>query len=281
MSSMKGKRVVITGATKGIGRVTAEVLAKKGADVTLVVRDGARGRELAKELGGRSDVFVGDLSSMADVKRIGDEILAAHDRIDVLVNNAGALNMKRETTVDGYERTFATNHLAYFVLTDKLLPALQNAASRGDGGCARIVNVSSEAHRRGRIDFDDLMFERRWSGFICYCSSKLANILFTAELARRLEGTKVTANSLHPGAIASGFAQNNRGLVALGWKLASPFLLTNEEGARTSIFLASDPGVEGVTGKYFHECAEKKPSRKARDLATAHRLWQVSEELVR
>lgn len=271
---MKGKKVVITGPTKGIGRVTAVELAKKGADMILVARDEGRARELANEVGG-ADVFIGDLSSVSEVKRIGDEIVKKHDRIDVLVNNAGALLMKRETTVDGYEKTFATNHLAYFVLTDKLLPALKNAPS------ARIVNVASEAHRQGSIDFDDLMFEERWSGMKAHFSSKLANILFTAELARRLEGTKVTANSLHPGAIASGFAINNKGLVALGWKIISPFLLTSEKGARTSIFLASDPSVDGVTGKYFEKCAEKKPSRKARDMAAAHRLWQVSEDLTR
>jgi NAD(P)-dependent dehydrogenase (short-subunit alcohol dehydrogenase family) len=277
-TTMKGKRVVITGPTKGIGRVAAVELAKKGADMTLVARDEGRARELANEIGG-ADVFIGDLSSIAEVKRLGDEIAKRHERIDVLVNNAGAINMGRETTVDGLERTFATNHLAYFVLTDKLLPSLKNAASAGSG--ARIVNVASEAHRQGSIDFDDLMFEKRWSGMNAYFASKLANILFTAELARRLEGTKVTANSLHPGAVASGFMANNTGIVALGWKVISPLLLSTEKGAKTTIFLASDPSVEGVTGKYFQKCKERKPSRKARDMTAANRLWQVSEDLVR
>jgi NAD(P)-dependent dehydrogenase (short-subunit alcohol dehydrogenase family) len=271
---MKGKRVVITGPTKGIGRVTAVELAKKGAEMILVARDETRAKELATELGG-ADVFIADLSSIAEVKRVGDEIAKKYDRIDVLINNAGAINMDREKTVDGLEKTFATNHLAYFVLTDKLLPSLKNAAS------ARIVNVASEAHRQGRIDFDDLQFEKRWSGMDCYFASKLANILFTAELARRLEGTKVTANSLHPGMIASGFMTNNSGLVALGWKIITPFMRSPEQGAKTTIFLASDPTVEGVTGKYFDKCKERKPSRKARDMAAAHRLWQVSEDLVR
>jgi retinol dehydrogenase 12 len=271
---MKGKRVVITGPTKGIGRVTAIELAKKGAEMILVARDAARAKEVASEIGG-ADVFIADLSSIADVKRVGDEIAKKYDRIDVLINNAGAINMERETTVDGYEKTFATNHLAYFVLTDKLLPSLKNAPS------ARIINVASEAHRRGSIDFDDLHFEKRWSGMNAYFASKLANILFTAELARRLEGTKVTANSLHPGTIASGFMTNNTGLVALGWKIISPFMASSEQGAKTTIFLASDPSVEGVTGKYFEKCKERKPSRKARDMAAAHRLWQVSEDLVR
>lgn len=274
MSSMKGKRVVITGPTKGIGRVTAVELAKKGAEMILVARDEARAKELANEIGG-AEIFIGDLSSIAEVKRVGDEIAKKYDRIDVLINNAGAINMTREKTVDGYERTFATNHLAYFVLTDKLLPSLKNAPS------ARIVNVASEAHRRGSIDFDDLQFEKRWSGMNAYFASKLANILFTAELARRLEGTKVSANSLHPGAVASGFMANNSGIIALGWKAISPFLLSSEKGARTTIFLASDPSVEGVTGKYFEKCKERKPSRKARDMAVAHRLWELSEDLVR
>jgi NAD(P)-dependent dehydrogenase (short-subunit alcohol dehydrogenase family) len=141
--------------------------------------------------------------------------------------------------------------------------------------------VASEAHRQGKIDFDDLMFEKKWSGMDAYFASKLANILFTAELARRLEGTKVTANCLHPGAVASGFMTNNSGVLALGWKIISPFLLSNEKGARTTIFLASDPSVAGVTGKYFEKCKERKPSRRARDMAVAHRLWEVSEDLTR
>ena len=274
MSSMKGKRVVITGPTKGIGRVAAVELAKMGAELILVARDEARAKELASEIGG-ADVFIGDLSSIAEVKRVGDEIVKKYDRIDVLINNAGAINMDREKTVDGLERTFATNHLAYFVLTDKLLPALKNAPK------ARIVSVASEAHRQGTIDFDDLQFEKRWSGMDAYFASKLANILFTAELARRLEGTKVTANSLHPGMINSGFMVNNSGIIALGWKLITPFMKSTDQGARTTIFLASDPSVEGVTGKYFEKCRERKPSRKARDMAAATRLWQVSEDLVR
>lgn len=278
MSSMKGKRVVITGPTKGIGRVTALALAKMGAEMILVARDEKRAKELASEIGG-ADVFIGDLSSIAEVKRVGDEIAKKYDRIDVLINNAGAINLEREKTVDGLEKTFAANHLAYFILTDKLLPSLKKAAE--EKGSARIVSVASEAHRQGKIDFDDLQFEKRWSGMDAYFTSKLANILFTAELARRLEGTKVTANSLHPGAVASGFMRNNSGILALGWKVISPFLLSEEKGAKTTIFLASDPSVEGVSGKYFEKCKERKPSRRARDMAAATRLWQVSEDLVR
>jgi NAD(P)-dependent dehydrogenase (short-subunit alcohol dehydrogenase family) len=276
---MRGKRVVVTGASRGIGRETALALAAKGADLVLVVRDEARGRAVVEDLrarggSGEVDLVVADLSSMGDVRRAAEEILAKHDTIDVLVNNAGALIMDRTLTKDGYEATFATNHLAYFLLTKLLLDALKRAPR------ARVVNVSSEAHRRGAIHFDDLMNERRWSGFFAYCCSKLANILFTAELARRLEGTNVTANALHPGAIASNFALDNRGFIAFAWRVAGPFLLTPEEGAKTTIFLASDPSVEGVTGKYFEKCAERKPSRKARDMDVAAKLWRVSEELV-
>ncbi len=275
MNGMRGKRVVITGATKGIGRVTAVELGKMGAALTLVVRDGVRGAEVAREVGGDVDVVVGDLSSTAEVARIGDEIAAKHARIDVLVNNAGALLMKRQTTKEGLEATFATNHLAYFILTKKLLPSLEKAPT------ARVVNVASEAHRRGSIRFDDLMGERSWSGWFAYASSKLANILFTSELARRLEGTNVTTNALHPGVVASGFARNNRGVVGFVWRLMGPFLLSNERGARTSIFLASDPSVERVSGRYFDECKERRPSREARDAEVARRLWEISEELAR
>jgi len=268
------KQVVITGATQGIGRITAIELAKKGMKIAIVVRDAERGRAVAEEIGAGTEVFVADLSSTAEVKRVAKEILAKHDTIDVLINNAGALNMKRETTKEGYEKTFAANHLAYFILTNELLPALKKAPK------ARIVNVASGIHHRGEMRFDDLMGEKRFSGIDAYAQSKLANILFTAGLARRLEGTTVTANALHPGAIASGFARNNKGLVGFGWRLLSPFLLSNESGAKTSIFLASDPSVEGVSGKYFEKCAERKPSRRARDMDAAKRLWAISEELV-
>jgi NAD(P)-dependent dehydrogenase (short-subunit alcohol dehydrogenase family) len=279
-NEMKGKRVVLTGASRGIGRATALALGRMGADLSFVVRDGARGGAVADEVralgaGGDVDVFVADLSSMADVRRVAAEILAKHDRIDVLVNNAGALLMERQVTKDGYEATFATNHLAYFLLTELLLEAVKKAPA------GRIVNVASEAHHRGTIAFDDLMGEKRYSGWSAYSASKLANILFTSELARRLEGTKVTANSLHPGVIASGFALNNKGVMAAAWKLMSPFLTSSEKGARTTIFLATDPSVANVSGKYFSKCKVTTPSREARDANVAKRLWNVSEELVR
>lgn len=276
---MKGKRVVLTGASRGIGRETALALARRGANLTLVVRDAERGKAVAGEVsalgaGGDVEVFIADLSSMADVRRVGAEILAKHDVIDVLVNNAGAILMERQVTKDGFEATFATNHLAYFVLTNVLLEALKKAPA------GRIVNVASDAHHRGSLDFDDLMADERYAGWRAYSTSKLANILFTTELARRLEGTSVTTNSLHPGVIASGFARNNKGLVGFLAKVAAPFLMSSEDGAKTTIFLAGDPSVSGVSGKYFAKSRVTKPSREARNAAIAKRLWDVSEELV-
>jgi NAD(P)-dependent dehydrogenase (short-subunit alcohol dehydrogenase family) len=276
---VKGKRVVLTGASRGIGRETALALGRMGADLSLVVRDRARGEAVAEEIrqqwsGADVEVLVGDLSSMADVRRVADEILAKHEHIDVLVNNAGALMMDRQLTKDGYEATFATNHLAYFLLTKLLQEAVERAVS------GRIVNVASEAHRGGTIAFGDLMGERRYTGWAAYKASKLANVLFTNQLAKRLEGTKVTANSLHPGVIASNFARNNNGFANLLAKLAAPFLMTAEDGAKTTLFLATDRAVATTTGTYFVKCAPKTPSREARDPAVATRLWDVSEELV-
>jgi NAD(P)-dependent dehydrogenase (short-subunit alcohol dehydrogenase family) len=282
-TSMKGKRVVLTGASRGIGRETALALGKMGADLSLIVRDPERGKAVADEVraaagGGENapdvEVFIADLSSIADVRRVGAEVLAKHARIDVLVNNAGALLMDRQVTKDGYEATFATNHLGYFVLTNVLLDAVKKAPA------GRIVNVASEAHRGGSMKFDDLMGEKKFSGWFAYSASKLANILFTAELARRIEGTNVTTNCLHPGVIASGFAHNNKGFVGLLAKLASPFLMSSENGAKTTLFLATDTSVTTTTGLYFDKSKPRKPSREARDAAVAKRLWDVSEELI-
>ena len=278
-TSMNGKRVVLTGASRGIGRETALALGKMGADLSIVVRDAERGKDVAEEVralkgGGDVEVFIADLSSLGDIRRVGAELLAKHDVIDVLVNNAGALLMDRQVTKDGYEATFATNHLGYFLLTKMLLDAVKKAPA------GRIVNVASEAHRRGSLAFDDLMGEKKYAGWFAYSASKLANILFTAELARRLEGTKVTTNSLHPGVIASGFARNNDGLVGFLAKLASPFLMSSEDGAKTTLFLATDPSGAATNGLYFSKCKPKTPSREARDASVAKRLWDVSEELV-
>jgi NAD(P)-dependent dehydrogenase (short-subunit alcohol dehydrogenase family) len=276
---MRGKRVILTGASRGIGRATALALGRDGAHLSFVVRDAERGEAVAEEVrslggGGEIEVFVADLSSMASVRRVGEEILAKHGRIDVLVNNAGVLLMDRQITKDGHEATFATNHLAYFLLTKVLLGAIKKAPA------GRIVNVASEAHRRGSLVFDDLMGEKRFRGMHAYSTSKLANILFTSELARHIEGTTVTTNALHPGVIASGFAHNNGGFVGFLAKVAAPFLMSSENGAKTTVFLATNPSVSAVSGKYFDKCEPRTPSREARDPSVAKRLWDVSEELV-
>jgi NAD(P)-dependent dehydrogenase (short-subunit alcohol dehydrogenase family) len=279
--NIEGKRVLLTGASRGIGHATALGLAKSGANVSLLVRNREAGEKVIEEIRAinpkvRADLFVADLSSQKEIRRAAAEYLQKHDRLDVLLNNAGGIYSHRETTVDGYERTFATNHLAYFLLTALLLDVVKKSAP------ARIVNVASLAHGWDRLDFDDLMFDKRpYFGFRAYGCSKLANVLFTRELARRLDGSSITANCLHPGAIASGFGKNNQSF--FGWimrNVAGPFLWSEETGARTSVYLATSPEVDGKTGLYFANCRAVSPNRVARDDAAAARLWKVSEELV-
>jgi NAD(P)-dependent dehydrogenase (short-subunit alcohol dehydrogenase family) len=277
MADMNGKIVLVTGATAGIGKVTARALAQMGAHVVIVGRNAERTKQTAEELkeatgNQKIDYLLADLSSMAAVRRLAEEFLAKYDRLNVLVNNAGAVNMTRETTVDGYELTFATNHLAYFLLTNMLLPALEKGAP------ARVVNVASEAHRRQRIDFDDLMATGGYATFRQYGRSKLANILFTRELSRRVAGKGITANSLHPGVVASNFLAKP-GLWGVIGKIAGLFMINNEAGAQTSIYLASSPDVEGVTGQYFAKSRAKNPSLEAQDDEAARKLWEVSEQL--
>lgn len=276
---MQGKIALVTGATSGIGRVTAQALVEKGAHVVFTTRDAGRGRETVEALRrvvpeARVDVIQTDLSEMRQVVAAAAEFKRRFSRLDVLVNNAGAVYTRRETTSEGLERTFATNHLAYFLLTRELLDVLR------DGAPSRIVNVASDAHRRGRMKFDDLQMERRYFHWAAYCQSKLANVLFTRELARRLEGSGVTANCLHPGVVATGFGKNTPGAFKWVMTLANRFFITPEEGARTSIFLASAPEVAGKSGGYFQRCQEVTPSRAARDADAAARLWVASEELV-
>ena len=279
MTALRGRVCLVTGSTSGIGLVTARELARMGATVIAVSRDPARGARAAAEIGRAGggapvELLVGDLSSQQDVRRIAAEALARHDRLDVLVNNAGAVYAERELTVDGLERTFAVNHLAYFLLTVLLRPALERAPA------ARVVSVSSDAHRGvRRLDFDNLQGERRYRGMLAYCQSKLANVLFTRELARRLRDTRVTANALHPGLVASNFGHNNRGALSVLFTLARPFSIGPERGARTSIYLASSPEVAGVTGEYFVRRRRRRPSAGARDDDAARRLWALSESL--
>jgi NAD(P)-dependent dehydrogenase (short-subunit alcohol dehydrogenase family) len=280
--NIEGKQVLVTGASRGIGKATVLALAKMGANLSLLVRDRALGEKVIEEIRalgakGKVDLFVADLSSMKDIRRVAAEYKSKHDRLDVLLNNAGAINMDKAKTVDGYERTFATNHLGYFLLTDQLLELLEKSAP------SRIVNVASEAHRQvGGIDFDDPMFDKRsYGGFAAYGQSKLANILFTRELARKLEGKNVTANSLHPGVIASGFGRNNKGVFGFIMRnLAGPFLGSEENGAKTSVYLATSPDAEGKTGLYWKSSREARPTRAGQDDEAAKRLWKLSEELI-
>lgn len=282
MSNMNGRVCVVTGATQGIGKVTALELARQGAEVALVVRSADRGQSVAEEIrsatGRTAAVFVADLALMAEVRRVAHELAARYPKIHVLVNNAGAIHNSRKVTAEGLEMTFATNHLASFILTEELLPNLVAAAE--PGRTARIVNVASNAHRKGQLDLDDLMFERkRYAPMRVYQTSKLANVFFTYELARRLTDKPVTANCLHPGVIATGFGRNDRSLLHLGIRIAAPFMLTPAKGARTTIYLATAAEVEGVTGKYFAKCKPLRSRASSYDEGIAKGLWNKSVEL--
>jgi NAD(P)-dependent dehydrogenase (short-subunit alcohol dehydrogenase family) len=273
---MRGKRVLVTGATTGIGRVTAVELGRAGAEVIVVARDRNKADETLAELAAAgappAHALMADLSLMSSVRSLAAEARGKFDRIDVLVNNAGAIFGSRALTAEGFERTFALNHLSYFLLTQLLLDRLPSGA--------RIVNVSSDAHRPAKVDFDDLQLERRYTAFGAYCLSKLMNLLFTFELARRVSARGITVNAAHPGPVASNFGRSNRGFFGALFALAGPFMLTPEKGARTQIWLASSPEVQGVTGKYFAKCKEKRPSARALDEATQKRLWDATATLL-
>jgi NAD(P)-dependent dehydrogenase (short-subunit alcohol dehydrogenase family) len=274
---MRGKTVVITGATSGIGQVAAEKLAAMGARMVLVARDKSRGeaelvRLRASTPGINHSIHYADLSQLAEVKRVAAEIAAAEPRIDVLINNAGALFGSRHVTSDGLELTFATNHMSYFVLTHGLRERLRASAP------ARVVNVSSDAHKGQKLNFDDLQ-STSYSGFNVYGRSKLCNILFTRELARRWEGTGVTANSLHPGFVSTRFGDQSGGLLSLGVRAAKIFAISPEKGAETIIYLASSAEVGNATGLYYYKCKPATPTMEAQDNTTAQRLWQESEKI--
>jgi len=281
---MQGRTVVVTGGNSGIGFETATALAAMGARVVVTARNADKGRAavaaIAQRAGGDAQVqlVVFDLADLASVRRGAAEILEQAPRLDVLVNNAGLVLSERAETVDGFEATLATNHLGPFLLTNLLLGRIRVSAP------ARIVNVASTAHNAARMGmpFDDLQSEKKYATMRVYGQSKLANILFTLELARRLEGSGVTANSLHPGTVRTGYGADGdaRGLLAFGIKISAPFFLSPAKGARTSVYLASDPEVAEVSGQYFVKCKAKQPKRWARDPEAARRLWQVSEELV-
>jgi retinol dehydrogenase-14 len=277
---MDGKTVLITGGTGGIGKAAAIGLASMGARVGITGRDRTRAGRAAGEIRQESgndavDVFVADMSSQAEVRRLAAEVLATYPRIDVLLNNVGGFWSHRHVTSDGLEHTFALNHLAPFLLTSLLLDRLIASAP------SRIVNVSSAAQGMGTIDFDDLMGERAYSGQTAYNQSKLANVMFTYELARRLAGTGVTATALHPGMTNTSFsAEDPSRAFAPLVAVMRPFMRSPRKGAETSVYLASSAEAEGVTGLYFANRHTKESSKASYDLATAARLWQVSAELV-
>jgi retinol dehydrogenase-14 len=276
---LAGRTVLVTGATTGIGRATALGLASMGARLAITGRDRGRTEDAAREIraagGGPVDLFVADLSSQAQVRRLAGEVLGCLPRIDVLVNNVGGYWNTRHVTAEGLERTFALNHLAPFLLTHLLLDRLTQSAP------TRVVTVASGAQAQGRIDFDDLQGERSYSGSRAYNQSKLANVLFTYELARRLRGSAVTANALHPGMVSTSFGAEDPGLVQ---RLLVPFLRPLMKppvrGAATSIHLASAPDLEQVSGRYFANSRPKKSSPRSYDEAVAARLWEVSGDLV-
>jgi NAD(P)-dependent dehydrogenase (short-subunit alcohol dehydrogenase family) len=283
VADMTGKTVVITGGNSGIGRQTALNLTRAGARVVITTRDEARGEAAVSDLkaqGGSDEVglIVFNLGDLTAVRAGAADLLAMCDRLDVLVNNAGVVLSQRRESVDGFEATFAINHLGPFLLTALLMDRIKQSAP------ARIVNVASTAHNGARhgLDFSDLQSTRRYRGMEAYARSKLANIYFTTELARRLDGTGVTSNCLHPGTVATGYGRDGdtSGLLAFGLKIAAPFFLTPQKGARTSTYLASSPEMIGVSGKYFIKCKPRLPSKAAQDDDAAKRLWQISDELV-
>jgi NAD(P)-dependent dehydrogenase (short-subunit alcohol dehydrogenase family) len=273
---MAGKTVVITGATSGIGEVAADRLATKGERIVFIARDRARAEETLKHLHAISDgaghsVHYADLSRLSEMKRVAAEIARSEPRIDILINNAGAMFNARKVTEDGLEKTFALNHMAYFVLSNLLLPNL------GAGG--RIVSTASDAHSGAKLDFSDLQSSHHYGGFAVYGRSKLCNILFTRELARRLNGTGMTANCFHPGFVATRFGDQSGGVLSLGIRAAKTFALTPEQGSATMVYLATSPDVAEVSGRYFVKCKPATPSREAQNDAAARRLWDISAKL--
>jgi retinol dehydrogenase 12 len=275
--TMVGKTVVVTGATSGIGEVTARELALLGAHVFIIGRNPEKTKSTADTINrlgvGQVLPMVGDLSKKVDIRRLAKDIQQQTDHLDVLVNNAGAFFVKREVSVDGFEMSFALNHMNYFLLTILLLDLLKSSAP------SRVINVSSMAHASGQVNFNDLQSEKRFSGWQTYSNTKLMNVLFTYELSRKLEGTNVTANALHPGFVASNFGKSNGGLFKPLFALSQMAAISPEEGAKTSIYLASSPDLQGVTGKYFTKCESVKSAPQSYDTQVAAKLWQVSEQL--
>jgi NAD(P)-dependent dehydrogenase (short-subunit alcohol dehydrogenase family) len=280
--SLEGKTAIVTGASTGIGTETAIGIAQAGAHVIMTARDERKGEAAlayarARSGKGSVELMMCDFAWLESIRRFADDFKTKHNQLNVLVNNAGAINADRQETADGFEMTFGVNHLGYFLLTNLLLDLLKKSAP------ARVINVASRAHQRAELDFDDLQAEQKYSAMTVYSRSKLANILFTYELARRLEGTGVTANALHPGVVRSGFGKNNdgwaKGVFVAFQAVGRPFLKDNAAGAKTSIYLATSPDVEGVTGKYFSESKETASNAASHDVDAQKRLWEISERL--
>jgi NAD(P)-dependent dehydrogenase (short-subunit alcohol dehydrogenase family) len=280
MTEMKGKICIVTGSNSGIGRETALALAKMGATVVMVVRNRERGEKARLEIIGESGndatcVMICDVSSTDSVRRFAKEFRDAYDRLDVLINNAGVFTGKRQVTVDGFERTLAVNYLGPFLLTCELLPLLKSSAP------SRIINVGSGMASSGKIAFDDLQYENKYSGMKAYANSKLMLTMYTYELAGRLEGSGVTANVVEPGFVATNLGRNSGSLLlSLGFKMMRPIQVSARKGAETSVYLASAPDVEGVTGKCFAKLQETRTSQLSYDQEMQGRLWNVTVELL-
>jgi NAD(P)-dependent dehydrogenase (short-subunit alcohol dehydrogenase family) len=277
---MTGKVCLITGGNSGIGKATALGLAKLDATVIMVSRDKDKIEAALLEIRTRSgnknvDAMVADLSSQDSVRELAHDFKARYSKLHVLVNNAGIFLPKRVQTVDGLEATFATNHLGHFLLTNLLLDVLKASAP------SRIINLTSSAHRGAEIDFEDLQGEKKYSGYHAYGQSKLANVFFTYQLAKQLEGTGVTVNCLHPGAVRTGFGKDQGGLMSILVTVAGPFMISPDRAARAVIYLATSPELQGVTGKHFSRGKEERSSTESYDVASAERLWKVSEELTK
>jgi retinol dehydrogenase-14 len=275
---MGGKTALITGGTSGIGKATAVALAAMGADVVVVGRNRERGEAAVAEIKSQGhsesvELMLADLSVQDEVRGLAETFLERYDRLDVLANNAGLVQSKRTETADGIETTLAINHLAPFLLTNLLLDRLKRSAP------SRVITVSSEAQRWGDMDFDDLQSTQKYRGFPVYGKTKLANIMFTYELAERLKGSFVTANCVHPGPVGTNFGKNNGGPMTLFFRAAKPFMRTPEQGADTLIWLASSSDVEGVSGKYFSDREEIEAKKIAYDPAARRKLWEISEDL--
>lgn len=280
---MTGRTAIVTGANSGIGLWTAVNLAKMGASVVLVCRNETKGRKaqsfVAKAAGRPApNLYLADFASLKAVDDLARRVLQAYPHIHILINNAGLFSPTRTLSQDDYELTFAVNHLAPFLLTDRLLPALQNAASDG-GRPSRIVNVSSAAARRARMNFDDLMQAQRYNMLGAYSQSKLANILFTKELARRLDARRITANCLHPGVVATGIGKKG-GVIGVAWGLIGTFVMTPEQGATNSTYVATAPELDHTSGVFFVKQKPELPNPIAQDPAAAARLWAESERLI-